>query len=224
MTARLGMAAPITRLRQLTNAGSADYTVAGVNYFTDDQMQAELDRTSSFLSRVRLFSVPTWQASIFVYYDYIMPEGMPDDFEHYASDGSSKFAIKDGAGTTINPNTYTVNYEAKRINFGTVDQQNKLLFLDVIVLDVNRAAAQIWRQKASFVSAQVDWSTTGNNIRASQESAAYIAQAEKYESLSGVKQSNLVRTDENPANGVSLTNTTGENRDALWRNSNDWKY
>ena len=38
--ARAGMANLITEMRVLCQAGTADYSVAGVAYFSDDQIQA----------------------------------------------------------------------------------------------------------------------------------------------------------------------------------------
>ena len=43
--AREGMAQLLLDLRRETYAGTADHTVAGVAYWTDDQLQAQLDRT-----------------------------------------------------------------------------------------------------------------------------------------------------------------------------------
>ena len=44
MSARTGMANLIIRLRGMVQSGTADYTVAGSAYWTDDQLQDGLDK------------------------------------------------------------------------------------------------------------------------------------------------------------------------------------
>jgi len=54
MAARTGMNDLITELRGMTNAGSADTTIAGTAYWSDNQLQAILDRNRFDQDRLQL--------------------------------------------------------------------------------------------------------------------------------------------------------------------------
>lgn len=197
------MAEPIKRLRLLTNAGTADFSPNGVSYWTDDQLQAELDRTQLYITQVELLPVPIMVTGSFQYKDYLIPDIIGLDLERVASD--SPWSVKDSAGATIGTALYTVNYDSRRLTF-TTDQQNQPRYLDVCSYNLNLASAQVWEEKASLVARRIDWKTDGHDIKASQEIDHCLKMAKRFRIKAGAGASvgKFVRTDENPVHSQRL--------------------
>ena len=191
--ARAGMANLIGVVRRLTNAGTADHTVAGTTYFTDDQIQYELDKYRTTVKRRDIVSQPEYVDGDYQYLEY--PLHPLRNFEE--NDTDSGWALRDNAGSAIGTALYSVNYEAAIITFGA-DQDAETYYLDARVYDVNRAAADIWEMKASFYEALVDWSSDNHSIKQSQQADYARKMAAKYRSLSGGNFVRRHRVDENP--------------------------
>jgi hypothetical protein len=187
--ARAGMANLIKRLRAETQAGTADYTLAGVTYFVDDQIEAALDRTQRLIQGVPLIPLPTYEDGVYRYYDYGIPLGRY--FEE--SETGSGWAVKDSGGATVTD--YTVNYASRRITFNT-DQAGKTYTLDARAYNLNAAAAEIWEQKAAYAASKVDWNSDNHGVQANQEYLHCLAMARRYRQMAGPKISQLVRLDE----------------------------
>jgi len=193
MTARAGMATLISNLRQKTNAGSADATINGVTYWTDDQLQAQLDRQQQTWHYVRLNADPVLTNSLYEWYDYLVPPEVMGELEENAAD--SGWCVRDSAGGSVSASNYSVNYPARRITF-SANTHGSILYLDARSYNVNAAAAEMWRMKASIASTKVDWQSDNHRVSSSQESANYLRMADYYESLSGSRTGRFVRTDE----------------------------
>lgn len=193
MTARAGMTTLISDLRQKTNAGTADYTLAGTSYWTDTQLQTELDKQQQQWYHERLDSQPVLTNSAYAYYDYCVPEYMAGGLEENAAD--SGWCVRDSAGGSVNASNYSVNYQARRVTF-TQNQAGSVYYLDARTYNVNAAAAAVWRMKASAVASNVSWASDNMRVDGAQEYEHCIKMAEQFDAQSGARTGRFVRTDE----------------------------
>lgn len=191
--ARDGMTTLIQQLRSATNTTPDDYTLAGDAHWTDVQLQDALDRQSQLWRSVRLNTAPTKVGGAYEYYDYVVPVEMAGSFEEYAAD--SGWCVRDSAGGSISASNYSVNYPARRITF-SANTHGSILYLDARSYNVNAAAAEMWRRKASIAANKVSWSSDNHKVEASQEYAQCIRMSEYYEAQSGSRAGRFVRTDE----------------------------
>lgn len=193
MAARATMATLIAEVRKLGNAGTADHSVAGVDYWTDDQLQNILDDYRETHKRVALNSEPEYIDGDYQYLEYPIPKPLKW-FEEAGAGGG--WALRDGDGVAVAA-SYTVNYEAGIITFDA-DQDAEIYYLDARTYDVNRAAAEVWESKAGFYEAAVDWSSDNHSVKNSQQAEAARKMAAKFRSLAGLNFARLRRVDENP--------------------------
>lgn len=190
--ARAGMATMLLELRRRTNAGTADYNVNGVAYFTDDQLEDIADRYRVTLKSIPLHAIPQRVASDYEYKEYPIP-GQLQWIEENQTD--SGWALRDNTGGTILASAYTVNYQSRLITF-TSDTDNADYYLDCRNYDLNQAAADIWDSKSSFVANAVNWQSDNHRIEASSEYQHCLAMAKFWRGKSGMKTAKMVRTDE----------------------------
>src|SRR5690349_12773652 len=102
--ARSGMDSVIAQVRQLSAAGTGDYTVAGLSYWTDDQLQTHLDRTRAELWAEPLEVIPrqTGPGTV-VYTEFRSAYAW---FEK-TTGGTAIFYVTDSTGATIGTANYT---------------------------------------------------------------------------------------------------------------------
>lgn len=193
--ARLGMTDLIQQLRAATNAGLDDATVAGETYWSDEQLQSELDRYQTYWRTVTLQPLPiTSTGGTLQYFDYLIPEPIGKYIEQNAT--GSGWAIRDSVGNSIGTALYDVNYDARRITFN-VNTAGTSYYLDVRSYALNRAAANVWRRKAAFAYTSINWSSDNHQISAEAEYTHCMEMAAYHESQGGVQVGWLTRTDEN---------------------------
>ncbi len=193
--ARVGMMNLILALRRMTNAEANQDGPAGLTFWTDEQMQEELDRTQVYLRGVALTLLPVvGMSGQYQYFDYAIPGSAGKWFEEL-SGADAGWALKDTQGAVQATTLYSVNYAARRITF-TSDQASKLFYLDARAYDLNKAAAEIWRQKAAMLEESVDFATDNHDIKASQQRQHCLEMAKFYDKKSGIQVSRMVRTDE----------------------------
>jgi hypothetical protein len=193
MAARVGMATLIQELRAACAAGTADYVLANVTYWNDDQLQAELDRTQRVYQFLELEIMPDYIDGEVQYFQFGIPQMLGSYFEQ---DGvNSGWAVKNSLGEVVSSSDYVADYQAGRITF-TADQKGSVFFLDARVYNLNRAAANVWRWKASKVANRVDWSSDNHKISGSMERAQALEMAKYYSGIAGPVTSVFFRTDE----------------------------
>jgi len=190
--AREGMSNLIGVVRRLSNAGTADHTVAGTTYFTDDQIQYELDKYRETVKRLDVVSQPEYIDGDYQYLEYPIPPQYKN-FEEAGAD--SGWAVRDNDGSAVGTALYSINYEAAVITFDA-DQDAETYYVDFRAYDVNRAVADIWEMKASFYETLVDWSSDNHSIKQSQQVEHARKMAAKFRSLAGVSFARRVRVDE----------------------------
>lgn len=189
--ARAGMATLIKELRRLTEAGTNDYTLADETFWTDDQLQAELDKTRTDMFNVPLVYAPRYVDGVWRYYDYGWKQGV--HVEEASTTGA--FVVRDSTGVEVSSTGYTVNYQARQVVF-SADKASALLYLDYRFFNLFRAAAGIWEIIASHFADRTYWSTDNAIIKADQKYAHAVERAKYFRDRAGVMASRFYRLDE----------------------------
>lgn len=189
--ARDGMSRNIGEIRLMCELGTADYSIAGVTYWTDNQIQEVLDGHRENIQIEGLMVQSEYTTGTVVYKDYYWRK---PDVEEYDASNTEIFHLENAGGTAVGTANYTVNYEARHIRFSS-DQLGSAYYLTYRSYDLKRAAAEIWRKKAGHVAQRFDVSSDNHNLRASQMVKQYLDMSDQYRKEAIPKFSRMVRTD-----------------------------
>lgn len=194
MTARSGMTNLITRLRGMTEVGTADYSVNATAYWSDDQLQAILDGQRVEIVREPLRVEGEYASGAWEYHNYYT---LRRDIEEDAS-GTAVFTIRDSLGALHGTAEWTPNYDAGHIRFSG-DTAGSAFYLTTRAYDLNAAAADVWQRKAGHYQTAYDFSADGASYKRSQLIEHCLAMAKHYREIGGsvLKVSKFVRTDAN---------------------------
>ena len=189
MSARAGMANLLLELRAMTNAGTADTTLNATTYWTDDQLQDICDKYQTVFKDVAIVPTAEYVSGAYEYKEYALPVTL----EWFEEDGvDSGWAVRDASGDDAP--SHTVSYESRRITFAA-STAGTTYYLSCRVYDLNSAAAEVWRKKASFVALQIDWKSDNHDNKSSQKMKHCLAMAEHYEREAGGQLVELYRGD-----------------------------
>lgn len=192
--ARSGMANLIGRLRGLTNTAPADYTVAGVSYWSDEQLQTALDRHHVDLNYAPLRSEFEYgSAGSVTYKNYYASYGNLEE----STSGTAYWQVYDASGSAVGTASYTADYATGWLRWGA-DTAGSAYYLTARSYRLERAAADIWRQKAAQAASSFDFQTDDQHFSKSQLIKHYLDMAAQYDRMGGVQAVRLVRTDLNP--------------------------
>lgn len=190
--ARDSMAGLISKVRTLAGAGTADYTLAGATYWTDDQVEDVLDAQRVDWREIALLARPEYSSTgDQEYHDYYIPAQLG---AHWEGAGSASIWTVREAGVAVGTALYTADLNNRRIRF-TADQAGAAYTLDASSYNVHQAASDIWRRKAAYYAESVDWQTDGHRVSASQLAQQCREMADYYADQSGVQSVPLVRND-----------------------------
>ena len=180
--ARTGVEPVIKQLRVMTNAGTADFSVAGQQYWSDDDLEETLDSHRIDIFREPLVQIITHNnAGSAEYFDYFFHWSSPEQATSGTVNGQVIWEVENSAGSVIGTANYTVNYEAQHIRF-TNSQAGTNYLLNYRYFNVNRAAANIWRRKASIFAERFDVATDNHKLTRSQLIKHCLDMAKQYES------------------------------------------
>jgi hypothetical protein len=188
-TARTGMINLILRLRGMTEAAVADYSVDGVSYWTDGQLQDILDQYRTTLETVPLTSIYELSGGTTIFKDYPIDYG---DLEESGS-GVPYWSLTDSTSTEVTA-SYTVDYIKGRIRFASTTN-GVVYFLKARSYDLSRAAAQVWREKMSHTASLYDFRAENQQFVRSQWFEHCKAMVDYYENRSGITMIPLTRSD-----------------------------
>lgn len=178
MAARAGMSDLIAQVRTLTNAGTAEAVVAGVTYWSDDQIQALLDRTRQDRTAVPLpYEIDT-EGGTAVYKRYFIPA----QYVERAATGAEAFSVVDAAGSAAGTAGYTVNYDAQTITF-SASQSGTAWYLNYREFNPYRVAAEVMETKAGHIAGRFDVKTDNHDLKRSQIWAQYMGMARHFRTL-----------------------------------------
>lgn len=199
MVARTGMSNLITRLRVMTNAGTADFSLAGVTYFDDDQLQDLLDANVIMLEDYPLEWLPDAVGGGSIEWHRCKP-GNYRDFEEAAS-GTVQWGIRDATGTLQGTANYTPNYVDGLIRFAA-DQGGTIYYLSARSYDLYSAAADVWLRRQAYYSDWVDVSSDSQRFawqqafdHAVKMEETMRARAGQNKSRGGLRSGSFVRSD-----------------------------
>lgn len=178
-TARSGLTDLIIHLRAMANVGSNDYSVGGLQFWTDKQIQDALDRSRKDHYRQQLSPTQTYSGGTVVWKDYYIDA---ENIEK-TTGGTSIFYLEDSAGVQVGTALYTVDYARGHVSFGA-DTGGSSYFWYGRSYDLNRAAADVWRQKASHYAMQFNFSTDNHRIDRGKVYEQCLAMADYYEQRS----------------------------------------
>lgn len=180
------MASRIADLRNLANAGTADYTLAGVSYWSDAQLQDILDANQTKIRHAEMQAQESYASGGSVTYK---------EYLTYARDWELSPTIQDGEGTTIAGTAYAFDPINGVVTF-TADTAGATRYITGKVYDMNGAAAQVWRRKAAYYANAYDISTDNHSLKRSQLVAQCNMMAAQFEMQAGAKTICLQRSDD----------------------------
>lgn len=182
---RTGMNDLITELRGLTEAGTAEWSIVGsggtATYWDDSQLQNILDihRRDVVFEPLQMYPVQVSGGSL-NYKDYRSMYG----FYETTDGGTAILYLQDSTGANIGTANYTPDYRRGQFEFSQ-DQGGSVYYVTGRSYDLNSAAADVWRRKASHYSAtSFDFSTDNHSISRSQVYTHCLEMASYFEGMS----------------------------------------
>lgn len=184
------MSSLITTLRGFCNAGTADFTVGSATFWSDEQLQAALDRYATPIREELLKVYPVTNTGGTVEYKEYQSHNR---FFEDTSGGTARFFIANSLGALQGTANWSADYEKGLITFVN-DTKGTAYFLTGISYDVYAAAADIWYQKAAHASEQIDFATTVHKITRNHVYAQCMAMAKRFESMAtvGISQPSVI--------------------------------
>lgn len=193
MTARLGMSTLISTLRQMTLAGTADYTISGISdtFWSDSQLQEILDINRYDFVEEELLPIPKTVSSELVYLRYDAPYGHLETIDS----GTAIWCLTISDGTQAGTANYSVDYTKGIVTF-TADQGGTAWFMSGRSYDLNAAAADVWNRKATYYAQSYDVKTDGHQLTRSQLFKQAKEMEEYYRGMVGAYTVDILRGDE----------------------------
>jgi hypothetical protein len=158
--ARTGMEDLITELRALTDSNVDDYTIAGVPFWSDKQLQDILDNNRTDF---KWSEMEGQQEGNGAYLDYAIGYG---NFEQ-TTGGTAIFMVQDLNGASVDSGGYSVDYRRGVVTFAA-DTIGAPYYVTGRSYDLNGAAAEVWRRKRSHYHTAVDFKTDNMSVSRSQ--------------------------------------------------------
>jgi len=190
MTARANMDELINMLRLMANAGVSDYTVGNTTYWTDEQLQDELDKTKRIANYQTAQAIPTYGVGGAVTYT---------EYQTGLTSWEKLPTIQNEGGTVLTAGTASGNY-AFNDNIGVItfvgDTEGKTRYITGNVYNVELAASKVWELKAAYYATQFDFSTDNHTIKRSPLVDQCTKMARYYAGRAGVNQIEMVRSDD----------------------------
>lgn len=177
----------------MVNAGTADYTIAGTSYWTDDQLQDVLDQHRNDFRETLTIKTSYAGAGTTEYTNYYFFTNDGYAVEE-ADSGSDAWRVETSNGAEIGTANYTANYQAGHLLF-SADQGGSVYILRGRRFDMNRAASVLCKRIAAAYATQYDVSSDNHDLKRSQKVKQYTDLANLYASMAPATVSRLIRTD-----------------------------
>lgn len=177
MAIRAGMVEVVAELRRMTDTKENEVDINGVMYWTDDQLQSILDKRRKYVQDALLLPVPEVVNSVTTWTRYHMPE-VAGVWER-----STMFQVVTSTGVAAP--THTIEYDAGIVTFAvTTDGQS--YYIRGRLYDLNKAAAQVWLDKAAHRAELIRWKAGTHTLDEDQEYQHCLEMYRKYASYSGI--------------------------------------
>lgn len=177
----------IARVRALTYAGTAEYTLGTANYWDDNQIEQVLDRHRQDLVRHKLLREPNYIGGGSVIYTRLRSAY---GFLETAASGTAVFVIEDSVGDNRSTANYTADYQLGIFDFNA-DTGGTALYLTARSYDIYGAAAELLDQWAANEARSFDFATDGQSFSRSQKAQGLREQARAMRKRARVRKKNL---------------------------------
>lgn len=184
---RAGMADNIQRVRALTYAGTAEYSLGTANYWDDNQIEQVLDRHRQDLIRHKLLREPNYIGGGSVIYTRLRSAY---GFLETAASGTAVFIIEDSIGDDRGTATFTADYQLGIFDFAS-DTGGTALYLTARSYDVYGASAELLEQWASREARCFDFSADGQSFSLQQKVQGLREQASLLRKRARIRRTNL---------------------------------
>ena len=188
--ARSGMSDVVSDLRACTAAGINDYTIAGLPYWSDAQLQNILDKHCVSVVDEELQPIDTMNNGTVLWLEYRSQYG---NYEKTTA-GTSRFVIKNSVGSAYGTANWSADYTNGIVTF-VANTAGTPYYLTGYSYDVYGAAADIWRMKSGHHASSVNFKTDnmsvdrGDMMKNDRDMAIY------YSSMGRVKHMTFDRDD-----------------------------
>lgn len=184
---RAGMSDNIMRVRALTYAGTAEYTLGTANFWDDNQIEQVLDRHRQDLVRHKLMREPSYIGGGSVVYTRLRSAY---GFLEAPTSGTTVFFIEDSVGDNRGTSTYTSDLQLGIFDFDA-DTGGTALYLSARSYDIYGAAAEVLEQWASHEARCFDFSTDGQTFSVNQKVTNMREQAAMLRRRARIQKRNL---------------------------------
>jgi len=194
MAVRPSMAALIQRVRGLTYAGTAEFSVGSDSYYSDQHVQDYLDahrRDVQYapLAPVPLNTVNNGSGSV-SYYDYQAPYG---NWEA-TSGGTAVLIVHDAIGSAIGTAAWSLDPLRGLVTFGQ-ETLGSARYVTGRVYDLYGAAADLLESWAAREARAFDYSGDGQTLTRSQKAKGLRDQAAEYRAKAWPVTVRMTRSD-----------------------------
>ena len=185
MAARAGIQYLIDEVRRLSGAGTAEYSVGTVSYFTDDQIQRILDSRRVRLARHEIEYEPERSAGggTVVYKHARIGYGWVEDTS--AGGTTADCMLTDSTGSIIGTANYTLSAVDGFITF-TDDQHGSVRYFTGWVHNPYKAAVDVLTAWLGELSRQPDFQTDNMRVWRSQMTARLQQQIDMLKEMGGL--------------------------------------
>jgi hypothetical protein len=177
----------------MTDAGYDDFKVAGVPYWSDRHMQDYLDRYRTDFLEEDLQPIQQYRNGTTYYQEY---RSQYLNLESVAS-GTSIFKLDNAGGTNMPGTMWAADYNRGVVTFNA-DTAGSSMALTGRSYDLNAAAADIWRTKASYAAKLYSFSSDGQSFTRNQVYLNCIKMAKYYEGMAAPTIISMFRGDNLP--------------------------
>lgn len=177
MAIRAGMVEVIAELRRMTDTSENDTTVNGVTYWTDEQLQTILDQRRQYVDNAPLLAVPEVLDSVTTWTRYHMP------IVSGVWERDTAFQVVNASGEDAP--AHTIEYDAGVILFAATTD-GRTYYVRGRVYNLNRAAAQVWLEKAGHRATLIRWKAGTHTLDEDLEYQHCLEMYTKYSSASGI--------------------------------------
>lgn len=160
---RAGMANLINRLRALSNAGTAQYQVGNLTYWTDEHLQDALGRHETWVVEDMLTWIPQ---NIGGTANYLTAQGRYKDLEE-AESGTTRWQVRSSVGVAEGTANYTADYVTGRVTWSS-DQGGTAYELTAYSYDLYGAAVDVLEHQLANVNLWYDFKADNQTFNRSQ--------------------------------------------------------
>jgi hypothetical protein len=177
-------------MRLDADAGTEEFTINGIAYYSDDHLQSYLDRHRSDHQRELLAVEQEYNNGTVEWHNYRFKE---HDVER-AGSGTQYWRVENHAGSAIGTADYSVDYDGRLIRF-TADQEGERYYLTYRSFDYAWAVSEIWGHKSSNVARRFDVETDNHTLKFSQLKTTYAGKEQEWKRKRKLKNIRLTRVD-----------------------------